>query len=463
MAKTIHEFKLPITNETDLYDFIVYTTGVKIPNKKVCEHHTTPWNAFADAYFARTPVSVWHASRGFGGKSFLLSLLTWAEAVSLKADANVLGASGEQSMRVYSHLMRYWSSPGCPKVLVGDPNKTLTKLKWGNQIQALMASQASVRGPHPQRLRMDEIDEMQMEILDAAMGQPMMGDSGIKPQVVMSSTRQYSNGTMDKILERAALKGWGVYEWCYKENLEPHGWLTQDEVDMKRDSVTHEMWMAEYENQDPNPGARAIQVDAVERMFDTSLGEFRGEANEYIEIEPPEEDGVYATGTDWAKERDWTVIDTIRVDVNPAKRVAWLRVGRLDWNVMVVKHEERVRRYKGRAVHDATGVGNVVNDYLNVPSFPFIMAGRERAQLLSRYITAIEHGEIISPKIDFVYSEHKYASNEDLFATGSNHHLPDSIAAGALAWSAYKHAGVSKEPQKKRSNWLGSAFSDSRR
>jgi hypothetical protein len=57
----------------------------------VCPGHSTPWRAFCDAYFARTPVQVWVASRGFGGKSFLLSLLGLVEALTLGADTNLLG------------------------------------------------------------------------------------------------------------------------------------------------------------------------------------------------------------------------------------------------------------------------------------------------------------------------------------------------------------------------------------
>ena len=122
---------------------------------------------------------------------------------------------------------------------------------------------------------------------------------------------------------------------------------------------------------------------------------------------------------------------------------------------MVSKHDARVLRYPKGAAHDATGIGNVINDYLTVPSIPFVFRGKERSQLLSRYITAIEHGEIESPMIAFKYSEHKFASNDAVFS--SREHLPDSIAAGALAWHVYKKAGVVKKA-KKSTSWVGSSF-----
>ena len=61
------------------------------------------------------------------------------------------------------------------------------------------------------------------------------------------------------------------------------------------------------------------------------------------------------------------------------------------------------------------------------------MVGRARSDLLSNYISAIERGELESPMIEFMYNEHKYASVDDVYGSG---HLPDSIAAGALMWSA---------------------------
>ena len=208
-----HKFVLPILTEETLRAFIKYAWGISIPDTQVCQNHSTPWRAFVDAYFARSPVSVWHGSRGFAGKSFTLALLSMTEAVTLGADVNVLGGSGEQSKRVLEHMQNLWNYESAPRNMLQADAATVTRLTNGAKVSALMASQASVRGPHPQRLRLDEIDEMDIRILDAAMGQTMSkGD--IKSQTVMSSTRQYSDGTMQEILRRAGEKGWKVHEWC---------------------------------------------------------------------------------------------------------------------------------------------------------------------------------------------------------------------------------------------------------
>jgi hypothetical protein len=346
----------------------------------------------------------------------------------------VLGGSGEQSENVHRYCREFWQYRSAPRqLLASDPIKRATRLVWGNSIEALMASQRSVRGPHPQRLRLDEIDTMDMAIFDAAMGQPMQGDSGIPAQTVASSTHQYADGTMTKVLGRAAEMNWPVYEWCYKESSEPHGWLLNSEIERKRGEVTAVMWNVEYDLQEPSPESRAISTEHVRRMFDKGLGNWEGRPGEYLELEPPQENARYSTGADWARKVDWTVITTIRTDCRPMRIVAFERCQRLPWPVMVRKLDDRMRRYRGRGMHDGTGLGDVVEGYLTTGVTPFIMVGRARSDLLSEYISAIERDEILSPHIRFMEAEHRLASVDDVYGSG---HLPDSIAAGALAYRA---------------------------
>lgn len=437
----VHRFNLPIKTERTLAEFIRYAFGVTIPDVRVCPDHTTPWRAFSDAYFGRTSTSVWEASRGFGGKTFMLGLLSLTEALTLKANANVLGGSGEQSERVLEHLIRFWDYKDAPKqLLVGDVAREM-RFTWGNRVQALMASSRSVRGPHVPRLRMDEIDEMDIKILDAATGQPMEDEHGTPTQTVLSSTHQNADGTMTKILGRAASKGWGVYKWCYKENLEPHGWLTYAQVERKRGDVTMAMWENEYELQEPSPESRAIDTPSVKAMYKAELGVFAGEPRQYIEIEPPDPNYTYTTGADWAKTTNWTIITTLRHGGGgPARLVAWQRLGRESYPAMVAEFDAQVRRYNSTAAHDGTGLGTVVEDLVSVDATSFEMVGQKRAALLSNYIGAIERGQIEAPFITYAEAEHRLASRADVYMSGDGH-LPDSIASGALAWYALNAGG----------------------
>jgi hypothetical protein len=422
--KAAGEDSAPKTDE-ELKAYLLSVFGIILPDVRVCPTHSTPFRAFADAYFARSAVAVWKASRGLGGKTYLLSLLGHCEADTLKADVTILGGSGEQSARVLEYLQT-WAGEE-------ENTKRRTLYAGGGRITALMASTKSARGPHPQRMRLDEVDEMELKILDAAMGQPMSG-KGIAKQTVMSSTHQYPDGTMTEVLKRAAEKGWPVYEWCYKEtSAKPDGWLSEAEIESKRNDVTAAMWDAEYDLQEPSPEGRAILPEKVQACFKKELGEFEGRLGEYIEVEKPVDGATYATGADWAKSQDFTIIDTFRTDVRPMRRVAWQRLGRMPYPLMIQKFDERVERFPGNAAHDATGLGDVVDDYQTADAEGVNLRGQPRTDVFSKYITAIENESIVSPKIKYCEGEHKFCTNDDLFGAG---HPPDSFVAGAMAWKA---------------------------
>lgn len=439
----------PPQTDDELYELVWTLWGVRIPRTPVCVDHVPPFTAFADAFFGRSPVSVWKASRGFGGKSRTLAYLVLTEAVVLGAEVNLLGGSGAQALNIHDAMKDGWDHPLAPRHMVTSETNIMTRLNNRAWVKALMASQRSVRGPHPQRLRLDEIDEMDIEILDSAMGQPMprVRDDGfvIDTQTVMSSTHQYPDKTMTEIILRAGDKGWPVYEWCWKETSNPtDGWLLPSTVERKREEVTKEMWRVEYDLQEPAIGNRAFDTESVENMF-AGWGEpmeapaltyktQRNQGEQYVFEEPDLKHGEYVTAADWAKERDYTVIVTFRTDCMPWKLVAYSRTHRKPYPLMVNLMNKRIERYPGHAIHDATGLGNVVGDYLDARVKGFIMSGRARDDMLTEYIAAVEKGQLLAPKIESAYTEHKYASNEDIYGRGKDYHLPDTVCAFALAW-----------------------------
>lgn len=771
VPSTLHEYTFPLKTEAELKQFIWDAFGVRVPDKQVCPNHVSPFQIIADAYFARYPVIVVKASRGFAGKSFNLGLLGLVEALTLKCDVNIIGGSGDQSEKVLAYVNTFASSEGAATLGAYDPAndntipllphegmKAETMIGWGNRIRAFEASQTAVRSPHCPRLRLDEADSMDLKILDAALGQTMSAD-GVVGQTLISSTHQNAQGTFTEVLKRAAEKGWKFHEYCidgdsvimgidknilmkdikigdkiyahskgrlietqvtnawcsgikptlivrttsgtircttnhrvltargwkqvgqlqvgervfgvpqapldksqsaqnravsemyectaeekktarslsrvqegyyyrgslqkdrlmptmpncqksqrgrknmpsmreletirlsnlplllspknepsqyqrggqhsksqaqnslgwrtrytnfwrvgnetiartlarvlrgarsvwalcgglrlagiqnghrgewallayasttnperpiqketrdrngldarfslgrrtpplalgvvqsitpsnavpvydlsvakgesfiangvvahncYRETLEPHGWLPQSEVERKKIEVTDVMWKVEYEGQEPSPESRAIQPQFVDAMFDRSLGEFLGAPFEYIEIEPPQPEGVYATGADFARKKDFTVITTLRCDVYPMKLVAFERLNKVEWPVMIAKFDARIQRYSGFATFDGTGLGDVAAGYLHEPALPFIFTARTKADAMSKYIRAIELGEIKAPYIAYMDAEHRYASFDDVYVGQAyNSHTPDSMIAGALAY-----------------------------
>ena len=607
----------PPENDDELYELVWTLWGVKIPRTPVCPNHSTPFRAFADAFFARDPISIWKASRGLGGKSRTLAYLTLTEAAVLGADVNILGGSGAQSQNVHEAMRSGWNFPLAPRHMLTTDNMNESRLTNDAKVRALLASQRSVRGPHPQRLRLDEIDEMDVDILDAALGQPMPTKE-IDSQVVLSSTHQYpdkcvaagtlvltrrgevpveeveagdkvmtrkgwrqvkhqmmsgyrpvvrltlSNGrvltctddhrvavpgpvgwtipkwmslgeevvgidpslvfgqprarvglnaeslstttslesstdsvsadgapvtepvfvidshtvralqpvydlevedqhefvaegvvvhnTMSEMLRRAGMNGWPVHDWCWRETSnDTDGWLPGRHITRVRSMITKKMWEVEYDLQEPTIGSRAMDTEMVEKMFsgyrtDHSLAESddpgskiykhhdveRGE--QYVFEEPDLRKGEYVTGADWAKEQDWTVISTFRADCDPWRLVAFSRTRRKPYPFMVRLFNKRLEKYPGEAIHDATGLGNVVGDYLDEKVKGFIMTGRQRDDMLSEYISAVENRKMVAPKIESAYTEHKYASIEDIYGRGKDNHLPDTVCAMALCW-----------------------------
>lgn len=458
----LHKFKLPIKTRDTLAAFIKYAFGVTVPSVAVIEGHSTPWDAFCDAYFAEHRVTVWKASRGFGGKSYLLALLSLTEALTLKCDVSVLGGSGQQSRRVQNYISSdFYEYKNAPQNLwVGDPLVTRSEFIWGNEIEALMASTRAARSGHPPRIRLDEVDEMSRDVYTAVSGQTMSsvenGEIIVPAQTVISSTHHRSDGMMTESLKRAKeRKGWSVHEWSYHETSNPvDGWLLQSEIDGKRIDVTDRMWVVEYDLQEPSVEDRAIMTERVDQMFgiipDTldehdpnfyyAGVEVEGALGQYYEFEPPDHKAAaaeYYTMADWAKDVDFTIVITIRTDVSPARVVAFERRGREDWKLMTQRFEKQVTRYNSWAAHDSTGVGDVVDDFLTVFADGFKMVGQARTEMINQAIGAIEAREIISPYIAYFHGELKYMTTADL-SGGRSGHLPDTMASFSCGWRLYR-------------------------
>ena len=457
-----YAFKLPIKNDGALKLYLKKMIGVEVPDVKCCPHHRTPYEALRNAFFGVDETAIWLASRALGGKSWELATLAWLYATAKGADVNILGGSGEQSKNELSHLGKFWThyaAKGMQELLRDDPTRSEQRLVYGNMIKALMASQTSVRGPHPQLLLLDELDEMRQDIFEAALGQPLP-EHNILPQTIGASTRQYTDGTMAYAMELGKEKGWGFYEWCYRESMgtadfdwvridgkwrikfhegerPATGWLHPATVEATRNRIPDAMWQAEFECNEPSPESRAIMPDAVRAMFRRELGEFKGAIGEAIEIEQPTPGARYSTGADWAKKKDYTVIATYRTDTRPRKLVAFIRLQREEWPAMIAEFDKRVKRYGGACAHDATGIGDVVGDVMKSKPEDVILTGRTKSDMLTEYVSAVEAGEYECPFIDFMEAEHRMASRADLYSSASEetgrHHLPDSICAAALA------------------------------
>jgi hypothetical protein len=170
----------------ELLDFIEVYWKLRIPRAQVCPEHTPPGAYIADSFFESVQDSVCWANRE--GKTLLGALSTWLNTVFKSGCATkILGGSQEQSKRMYEHLTGEGDGWGLvtedfQHLLRGEMLAQRTVLNNLSNIQILTASSKSVRGAHPQKIELDEVDEMDPKIYEAALLAPQT-KRGIKASV----------------------------------------------------------------------------------------------------------------------------------------------------------------------------------------------------------------------------------------------------------------------------------------
>lgn len=436
----------PIT-KTELWWVVKVLWGVSIPKLKVCCDHVSPFDAFAEAYFGNENNWVlWYGSRGTG-KSYMLAILALTKAVTLDVNIVLLGGSMAQSANVHEHVESLLLYRNAPTYAIARRIKTELLFKAGNWVRPIPASQTTVRGPHPHVTLLDEIDEMDKKVYDAAMGQPMRRPNAkgyeVNEMCVASSTWQNPIGTFQMVRDDALLKGLPIRTWCYREVLKtpdnPYGWMEPSFIERKRASVPAEMFRVEYDMGEPSGGSRAFDIECVQRYFVDMVPireHHRSNDDEWV-FEDPQRNGTYASGADWAKEKDKTVINVYRTDVEPHRQVYLRVINRRSWPEMVKIFNEVNNRYRASSAHDATGVGNVVHDLVDERVLRVLMVDQKRKDLLNEYVSAFEQGMYLMARCTSAYNAHRATTMDMIWAgAAGGSHLPDEVAAAAIAHRA---------------------------
>lgn len=466
-----HPKNTPVDNDS-LWQYMDKVLNIRIPRTKVCPGCDAPFDIIADAYFARYPAIIMKGARG-AGKSMSLAALALTEQLTLKDFTTIVAASEEQSQRIMriiraedpSAANKFYDSPNFPKALVDKELETKlnSNLTGAGRILALSSSTRSLRGVHPSRLRIDELDVCLWEAFTDSLGQPraalhidpvtkkeIPGSIRVPIQVLVSSTHHLASGSMTKLYQE--FPDWPRRSFCYRETMiSNQGWVTQEMVDQWRAMTTNENWICEYENGEPSIESRIWHPNIIEEIFDRTIGQipdglgdktsgvFEGGPNTVVKIEEPDPFAQYYTGVDWAKSVDWTVISTFRrnEDGGPDVLVHWARLGRQPWQQMIDHFNRVVDAYPGPSVYDATGCGNVIADYLNHPSKPVNFSSRKLIKdILTDFQIAVEQKRVRFPYIKWLKNQFEYASHGQLYGT---EHLPDGICSAALAWYARQY------------------------
>ena len=211
-----------ITSTTDVEKLLALLKEPIVGHYHNCEEkdHCAPIDFLSDALTLKTQnFTVW-ANRS-GSKSYLAALITWALSSSLpRLETSILGGSFTQSEKVYKGFGDFWALTDLQdEYLISEPSKSISKWRNGSAVSVLTASSKSVRGPHPQHLIMDEIDEMDETVYNSALSQPQTKHK-IRSRVGKLSTNHRFGGMMDQAINQALLKKEKIYKWCIWETLE---------------------------------------------------------------------------------------------------------------------------------------------------------------------------------------------------------------------------------------------------
>lgn len=213
-------------------EFVELAFGLKIPAKVVTPGHRPPFRFVSDLFFERTKNALGFANRS-GSKTLSVALLNFIDML-FKPGCEIAsaGAVRDQADKCYRYFTqfcqlpwfldlsaRYHSITGRPFFDPKDQVKAHTDFGNGSRLEVITGSEKGLRGPHPHKARIDEIDLIEWSVLQTGLSMAHSGN-GIRGQNVFTSTRQYAQGSMQQLLETAAEKGIEVYQWNVWEILE---------------------------------------------------------------------------------------------------------------------------------------------------------------------------------------------------------------------------------------------------
>ena len=206
-------------------------TGIKIPDKAVCPDHQSPWECFEAIHLKRPSIALVLGSRGCG-KSFLSALDTHLTSRwDPDHGTRILGGSKAQSVQIYHALRdiaaRFEGKKGGDADAIAKLRKDGATYHNGSEVEILAASPTSVRGPHVPSLKLDEVDEIDTDIRESAMGMCLGRKADrekkrakMDASVIMTSTCHRVHGPMAKLIEQAKRGSFPLYTMCAFEVLE---------------------------------------------------------------------------------------------------------------------------------------------------------------------------------------------------------------------------------------------------
>ena len=221
-ARILQHIENGIISPIVLKELLALLKEPKIGTKVICgkPDHTSIFQILYEVITLKVLNFIVWGNRS-GSKSYLAGFTTWFLSSHFKQlETCILGGSESQAKKSYKAMIDFWRISGLWHLLKKEPMISETLWINGSLASILPASQTSVRGPHSQRLILDEVDEMDFEIFEAALSIPQ-SKFDIPSSVGIYSTNHNINGTMDKALQIAEeKKTYKVYKHCIWECIE---------------------------------------------------------------------------------------------------------------------------------------------------------------------------------------------------------------------------------------------------
>jgi len=196
---------------------------LKIPRRAVCPHHQAPFDYLLKTYFEPAKDLVVWAPRG-GGKTRLAAVATLLDLLHKPGVAvTILGGSLLQSLRMWDHLI-----PDLDRIaedlLDGKKRSRSVRLTNASHANVVAQSERSVRGLRVQKLRCDELELFDPQVLEAAKlttrSIKLADGSSVAGTMEALSTLHTPWGLMHDWVQQSPAAGRPVIKWCVLDVLE---------------------------------------------------------------------------------------------------------------------------------------------------------------------------------------------------------------------------------------------------
>jgi len=182
--------------------------------------HSSVFRIFSDIILGKVLDTIVWGSRS-GSKTYLLGGLdTWYKSASRpQYETKILGGSEGQSILSYDAIKQFQYLSDPENIIIKRLLRTKADFYNRAKVSILRASTKSVRGPHPQCLKLDEVDEIDEVVFNDALSQPL-SKYGYPSSLIMFSTNHNIGGQMDRAIEKAKENNYPIYRYCVWETLE---------------------------------------------------------------------------------------------------------------------------------------------------------------------------------------------------------------------------------------------------